>query len=76
MKLTIIASTSGQILGTARYIETEAGPSQGGIIPDAGQLVQEVEVPDEFADLSADELHRRLKETLPDLPKVPGFPTD
>lgn len=68
MKLQVLVNTAGDVLGTARFVPVEGGPTAGGIVAGAGQLVQEVEVPDNFANLSADELHTKVKGLLPKLP--------
>lgn len=65
MKLLAIANAEGEILGTARVIpekiEGDDPPNNVGLIPEIGQFIYEIEVPDKFADLPPEDLHTRFR---------------
>lgn len=68
MKLQVIVNKAGDVLGTARFVAVEGGPTRGGVVADAGQVVHEIDVPEELTKLPADELHSKVKALLPKLP--------
>jgi hypothetical protein len=78
MKMTIVTDGKGKLIASMFEPADRAGPDRGrgeGIpeeqtedVPSAtlrpgpGQVFQEVDVPDDYASLSPDELHRELQE--------------
>ena len=62
MRLTIITDAEGNILGTARVVARDKeAPLRVAVSPEPGQMIYEVEVPDEVAKIeSAVELHEKL----------------
>ena len=71
MKMHIIANSQGEILATAMIskamFEGDDPPTEVGVIPEPGQLIYEVEAPDNVARMSALELHEnyRLEVKIP-----------
>ena len=63
MKLTIIADAEGNIIGTAnpRGLKGEELPSRVGVIAEPGQIIHELEVPDDLAEIEAVELHMNYR---------------
>jgi hypothetical protein len=62
MKMTVITGKGGQIVGTARHVDTnKPGMGAGGPVAGPGQSVQVIELPKELESITnADELHRKL----------------
>ena len=63
MKICVLVNKQGEIIGTARDTPFQ-GEVQVGIRPGKGQTVYNLEVPDEFAQLNASEIHERLQTLL------------
>ena len=65
MRLYVIADFAGSIIGTAHVpaesAEGDDAPTQAAIIPQEGQMLHVVDVPDEVARLPAAELHQRYR---------------
>ena len=65
MKLHIIANAQGEILATAiiskEMFEGDDPPEEIGVIPEPGQMVYEVDAPDNVARMSALELHENYR---------------
>jgi len=62
MKITVITGRAGKIVGTYRpapSAKPEVGT--GGALAGPGQAVHVIDLPKELENVTADELHRRLK---------------
>jgi hypothetical protein len=66
MKVTVIRSGSGDIVGTARHsAEAGTGAGAGGPVAGPDQRVDVIDVPDDLADIEdTGELHDRLRTFL------------
>ncbi len=62
MKLTVITNQSGEVTGTVRghAKDFQFGEFSAGLIVSKGDKHYEVEVPDEFDKMGADELHESV----------------
>jgi len=60
-KMSILTDSSGKIIGTVvPILQKEGGLVE--ITPNAGERVHEVEIPEEFVGLKAEDLHKKLLE--------------
>jgi len=65
MKITVISDTHGNIVGTMRRPDTLAGYERSTqIVAGPGQLACEVDVPDDVANCSIEELHRKIAQYI------------
>lgn len=67
MRLHVVLDSEGNILGTAQVgiARLEDGTQlEIGMVPEPGQTIHEVEVPDELRELSPIEVHQRVAENL------------
>ena len=72
MRLNVIVE-EGHIRGTAQVgiARLEDGTElEIGMVPETGQTIYEVDVPDELRELSPEEVHQRVAESLG--PRLPG----
>jgi len=61
MKITVIADKSGKVIGTARTGISEDGKVKFGLVPLAGHVHHEVDIPDDVSKIkSAAEFHKSL----------------
>jgi hypothetical protein len=64
MRIMVIASSDGKIIGTMRR-DGESGTSSTLISPQEGQEIKEIDLPDDVANIqSAEDLHRALEQHL------------
>ena len=64
MKLTVITDKNGTITGTIKGHSHDFifGSFRPGLIIEKGERTYEIEVPDEYEKMDANELHKKLKE--------------
>jgi hypothetical protein len=63
MRLAVVFDDDGNVIATARRETSEGdGPTDVGLVGAAGHHVEEVEVSDEDARLSPQELHSKLRQ--------------
>jgi len=62
MKLTVITNKSGEVIGTVRghARDFSFGDYKAGLVVSKDEKHQEIEVPDEFEKMGAEELHRNV----------------
>jgi hypothetical protein len=73
VRLNVIVDREGNILGTAQVgiARLEDGRElEIGMVPGPGQTIHEVDVPDELRELSPEEVHQRVAESVG--PRLPG----
>jgi hypothetical protein len=73
VRLNVIVDREGNILGTAQVgiARLEDGTElEIGMVPEPGQTIHEVDVPDELRELSPEEVHQRVAESIG--PRLPG----
>jgi hypothetical protein len=62
MKLTVITNQSGEVLGTVRghSKDFQFGDFKAGLKISKDEKLHEIEVPDDFEKMGADELHKNV----------------
>jgi hypothetical protein len=73
MRLNVIVDREGNILGTAQVgiARLEDGTElEIGIVPEPGQTIHVVDVSDDVRELSPEEVHQRVSQSLG--PRLPG----
>jgi hypothetical protein len=67
MKMTIVTNGEGKLVASvfeAPSYQQEKGAPSASLRPGPGQEFKDVDVPDEYAELSPDDLHRELLKYL------------
>ncbi len=65
MKITVISDKHGNIVGTMRRPDTAAGCERSThVVAGPGQLAREVDVPNDAANCSVEELHKKVAQYL------------
>ena len=62
MKITVVLREDGTLVGTARQT-AERSDVQTALRPIAGHTLMEIDAPDHYERLSADELHEMIRST-------------
>ncbi len=65
MRIMAIRNAAGEVVGTHLLRVESAEGYQAGVVPPEDKTTVEINVPDEFMELDAAELHRRLTDLLP-----------
>jgi|KBSMisStandDraft_5_1062788.scaffolds.fasta_scaffold157133_3 hypothetical protein len=66
MRLTVITDSNGSVTGTVKghSKDFESGEFRAGLIIGTGEKKHEIEVPDEYERMNAEELHKKVKEHI------------
>ena len=65
MRVMVIRNAAGEVVGTHLLHGQSADSYQVGVVPSEDKTAVEIDVPDDFMELDAAELHRRLTDLVP-----------
>jgi hypothetical protein len=65
MRVMVIRNAAGEVVGTHILRGQSAEGYQVGVVPPEDKTTVEIDVPDDFMELDAAELHRRLTDLVP-----------